>query len=292
MASKNRKLVWVVLGVLFFVNIVVWFVVYDLNKAREIEVIFFDVGQGDSIYIETSGTNQVLIDGGPSSAVLEKLGEEMPFYDRKIELMILTHPDHDHLAGLLEVLKSYKVENILWTGVVKNTQEWKKWKELIEKEEAKIKIAKKGQRIILKENPPVFLTILYPFKDLENKKVKNINGTAIVSRLDYGLNSFLFTADISKKVERELIKEGSNVSSDVLKVAHHGSKTSSCSEFLKEVSPSLAVIQVGENSYGHPYSEVLARLKEFGIQVQRTDEDGDIKIVSNGNSFCLKNEKY
>ncbi|GAI10233.1 unnamed protein product, partial [marine sediment metagenome] len=176
---------------------------------------------------------QILIDGGPSSAVLKKLGEEMPFYDRKIELMILTHPDHDHLAGLLEVLKSYEVENILWTGVVKDTQEWKKWKELIEKEEAKIRIAKKGQRIILKESPPVFLTILYPFEDLENKKVKNINDTAIVSRLDYGLDSFLFTADISKKVERELVKEGSNILSDVLKVAHHGSKTSSCSEFLK-----------------------------------------------------------
>jgi len=288
MVSKNRKLVWIILGILFFVNIVIWFVVYNLDKAREIKVIFFDVGQGDSIYIETSETNQVLIDGGPTSVVLKKLGEEMPFYDRKIELMILTHPDHDHLAGLLEVLKSYEVENILWTGVIRDTQEWKKWKELIEKEEAKIRIAKKGQRIILREKPLVFLTILYPFEDLENRKVKNINDTAIVSRLDYGLDSFLFTADISKKVERELVKEGSNILSDVLKVAHHGSKTSSCSEFLKEVSPSLAVIQVGENSYGHPDPGVLARLKEFGIQVQRTDENGDIKIVSDGNNFKLE----
>lgn len=280
---RNKKLLYFILIGLVCLNLIAWVVVFDLSRPQVLEVVFFDVGQGDSIFIETPQGHQILIDGGPGLTVLEKLGQEMPFYDRTIDLIILTHPEHDHLFGLLEVLKSYHVENILWTGVVRETAEWQEWVRLIEKEGAEIRIAEAGQKIILQDDPLIFMKILHPFENLEGQEVKNANDTSIVANLVFGDVSFLFTGDIAKKIEQQLI-----VDSDILKVAHHGSKTSSSLEFLEIVSPELAVITVGENSYGHPHPEVLANLEQFGIYVLRTDINGDIKIVSDGNNFKLE----
>lgn len=269
---KNKRLVWISLAVLLILNITAWLIVYD-NK--DLEVVFFDVGQGDSIYIEIENSFQVLIDGGPNMSVLKKLGQEMPFYDRTIELMILTHPDHDHLFGLLEVLKRYDVKNVLWTGVKKDTAEYQEWLRLIEEEGADIFMAEAGQRIDLSEE--IYLSIIHPFESLEGKEVKDYNDTSIVAFLVFNNASFLFTGDISKKVEKQL-----NVDADVLKIAHHGSKSSTCSEFIEAVSPDIAVISVGENNYGHPHDEVLSILQQFGIQVLITKELGDIKLLTNG----------
>ena len=283
---KNKKFVRVILGGLIGLNILAWIVVYNLSQPRFLEVIFFDVGQGDAIFIETPQGHQILIDGGPDLTVLEKLAEEMPFYDRKIDLIILTHPEHDHLFGLLEVLKRYEIKYILWTGVVRETAEWQEWKRLVEIERAKVKIAKFSQKIILQEDPFVFIDVLYPFENLEGQEFENSNDTSIVARLVFSDDSFLFTGDIAKEVEGKLVNRNINLDTDVLKVAHHGSKTSSFLEFLEAVSPEIAVIQVGkDNSYGHPHPEVLANLEQFGIHILRTDINGDIKIVSNGNNF-------
>ncbi len=271
------KKAWILIIILFLISLFVWGAVYELNRNKELEVIFFDIGQGDSIYIEMDRGRQVLIDGGPSSDILEKLSEEMPFYDRKIELVVLTHPDHDHLFGLIEVLKNYEVESILQTEALKDTQEFKKWEEEVEREGAKVLIAKKGQIISFKE---AFFKVLHPGEVLE----KNVNDNSVVLKLFHGSNTFLFTGDITEKIEKEL----EDVDSDVLKVSHHGSKSSSCSEFLEKVSPSLAVISVGENSYGHPDKGVLARLEEFAIQVKRTDKDNDVGIISTGDNFYFK----
>ena len=109
---KNRKFLFLILGFLVFSNLIAWIIVFDLGKVRFLEVIFFDVGQGDAIFIETPSYHQILIDGGPDSTILEKLSKEMPFWDRSIDLIILTHPERDHLTGLIEVLEKYKVENI------------------------------------------------------------------------------------------------------------------------------------------------------------------------------------
>ncbi|GAI23902.1 unnamed protein product, partial [marine sediment metagenome] len=135
MKKGAREVSFFILGLLIFLNILAWLAVYDLNKPQLLEVNFFDVGQGEAIFIETSSRHQILIDGGPSPVILEKLAESLPFWDRKIDLIILTHPEHDHLAGLIEVLKRYKVENILWTGVVRDTAEYKEWQRLIRDEE-------------------------------------------------------------------------------------------------------------------------------------------------------------
>jgi len=288
MALKNKKLIWVVSGVLVCLNIVAWVVVWDLSQPRFLEVVFFDIGQGDSIFIETPERFQVLIDGGPGLAVLEKLGQEMAFYDREIDLIILTHPEHDHYFGLLEVLKRYEVKNILWTGVLRDTAEYQEWVRLINEEGANIIIAETGQKIMLQENPLIFLEILHPFENLEGQETKYTNDTSIVAELVFNDVSFLFTGDISKKIEKELVYEYIDLDTDVLKVAHHGSKTSSCLEFLEIVSPELAIITVGENNYGHPHPEVLANLEKFDIQVLITKELGDIKIVSDGNNIKIQ----
>lgn len=281
----NKKLVYIVLGGLVCLNLVAWVVVWDLSQPRFLEVVFFDVGQGDSIFIETPQGHQVLIDGGPSSVVLEKLAEETPFYDRSIDLIILTHPEHDHYFGLFEVLKRYEVENILWTGIIRDTAEYQEWIRLIDEEGANILIAKAGQKIILQKNPLIFLEILHPFENLENQETKYTNDTSIIAELVFGSVSFLFTGDISKKVEKQLVDEYINLDTDVLKIAHHGSKTSSCSEFLETVSPEIAVISVGENRWGHPNQEVLENLQQFNIEILITRELGDIKIISDGNNF-------
>ena len=287
---KNRKFLFLILGFLVFSNLIAWIIVFDLGKVRFLEVIFFDVGQGDAIFIETPSYHQILIDGGPDSTILEKLSKEMPFWDRSIDLIILTHPERDHLTGLIEVLEKYKVENILWTGIVRDTAEYKEWKKLIEEEKAEIFIAKAGQKIscLTWQIKQCDLEILQPFESLEGKEFKDSNNTSIISKLVFGKNSFLFTGDAYKNVEVELINKEAEIYSDVLKVAHHGSKTSSSEEFLKAVSPEIAVISVGrENKYGHPNEEVLELLEKYGIRVLRTDKDGDIKIISDGNKSML-----
>lgn len=272
------------MGVLFFSNIFAWAGVYDLNGHKFLEVDFFDVGQGDAAFIETPGGKQILIDGGPSSVILEKLAKEMPFWDRTIDLIILSHPEADHLAGLLEVLKRYKIKNILWTGIVRQTAEYKEWVDLIGKEKANIEIAKAGQRLSLSER--LSLLILHPFEDWQGKELKDSNMTSIVLRLDYGDTSFLFTGDALAFQEKEMILRGVDLDSDVLKVGHHGSKTSTSQGFIKAVSPEIAVISAGkDNSYGHPHQEVLETLNKYGINVLRTDIAGDIKFISDGADY-------
>jgi len=283
--TKNGKCIRFILGFLVSLNILIWIVVYNLSQPSHLKVFFFDVGQGDSIFIETPKRCQVLIDGGPDLTVLEKLSKEMPFYDKTIDLVILSHPEKDHLFGLLEVLKRYKVKNILWTGVINDTAEYREWEKLIEKEKdlsnAQIKIARSGQRIILEKDPLILIDILYPFDNLEGKKFKEVNDTSIVANLVFKDHSILFTGDISEKIEKKLIQESKLEKEDILKVAHHGSKTSTSEDFLEKIFPSIAVIQVGENKYGHPHPEVLARLKKFGIEILITKELGDIKFFFN-----------
>ena len=284
MNCSKIKIVFIFIGLLFFSNVFAWQIIFSLSGQQYSKVDFFDVGQGDAIFIETPSKKQILIDGGPDSQILEKLGEEMSFYDRTIDLIILTHPEKDHLFGLIEVLKRYKIKNILWTGVVRDTAEWEEWNKLIKEENANIKIAKAGDRIIL-ENPSIFFDVLNPIENEDGKEIEDSNDTSIILSLTIEKNKFLFTGDVSFKIEKQLLEE--NIDSDVLKVAHHGSRTSTSEQFLEKVSPLIAVISVGKNNYGHPTEELLARLDNFSIEVLRTDKNGDIKIFSNGENLKL-----
>jgi len=288
MFKKDKKWNLGILIALICFNILAWIAVYDFSQLPFLKVIFFDVGQGDAGFIETPQRHQILIDGGPGSVILEKLGKSMPFYDRTIDLIILTHPEFDHLSGFNEVLKKYKVSNILWTGIVRDTAEYKEWKKLIEEEKAEIFIAKAGQKILWESETNNYMEVLYPFENLEGKVFEDSNNTSIISKLVFGKNSFLFTGDAYKNVEGELINKKAEIDSDVLKVSHHGSKTSSSEEFIKSVSPQIAVISAGiGNKYGHPHQEVLELLEKYDIKILRTDKDGDIKIISDGKNYAI-----
>jgi len=276
---ENKKIVLIILIGLVVANVLAFSVVWDLKQAKVLEVIFFDVGQGDSIFIKSSAGHQILIDGGPDSSVLEKLAQEMPFFDRSIDMIILTHPDSDHLTGLIEVLKRYRIDYIVWTGVIKETEDFKQWQKLINEERAVIKIAEAGQRIKFSQ---AYLEILYPFNSLAGQQLKSTNNTSIVSQLVLRDNSFLFTGDIDKSIEQALITRNVFLDSDILKIAHHGSKTSSSQEFIEKVSPKTAIIFCGKNNkYNYPTQEVLDVLKNNNINILRTDQNGDIRFISN-----------
>ncbi len=286
--EKKKKLILLSLGVLFIANILIWSIVLELNKSKFLEVNFFNVGQGDSIFIQTPKRTQILIDGGPSSKVLEKLGKEMPFYDRSINFVISSHPDPDHLLGLIDVLKRYKVDLFGFNGTKSSKPEFQVWEEQISKNKIPLTVLKRGQRISIGNN--LYFEVLAPLENFEGREVSDFNTSSIVLKMVYKNNSFLFTGDATKSIEKELINQGDNLDSDILKVGHHGSRTSTTEEFLHAVTPEIAVIQVGEgNQYGHPHSEVLANLEKFGIKILRTDLDGDIKIISDGKNYGISN---
>ncbi len=278
--KTSLKYYFLTIFILVLANIFVWQFVFGLNN--NLKVTFFDIGQGDSIFIETPAKHQILIDGGPSNKVAEKLGCAIPFWDKTIDLVILTHPDYDHLRGLLDVLDYYKVKNIIWTSELSQGKTFEAWQEKLKKEGANIYFAKAGMKILASQ---VKIGILYPM-ELPKQDSKNNNDTSIVARMVFGQTEFFFSGDINREIEQEIILANQSIVSDVLKVAHHGSKSATSLEFLANVKPNVAVISSGQNnSYGHPHQEVLSALAEFGIKVLRTDQKGDVKITSDGRNI-------
>ncbi len=249
-------------------------------KKDEFNVVFFDVGQGDSIFINCPNDYQILIDGGPDNTVVEKIGKYMPFYDRTIELVILTHPDGDHVTGLVEVLDRYKVSSVIYTDVESQNSAYAKFRDLIEDNYITEQIAQAGQTYIITES--IILNVVYPFDNYQNEVVDDVNSTSVVTRLVVGTTGFLFTGDASVDEESEIIDSGLDISADVLKVGHHGSNTSTSEGFITAVDPDYAVIQVGtDNHFGHPKFSVLRLLENNGLEIFRTDINGDVvmKII-------------
>ena len=279
----------VLAGFLLLINFFAWQEVFAFAGPHYLKVDVLDVGQGDSIFIETPARRRIIIDGGPDSAVLGKLAERLPVWEKSLDVVMLTHPDADHVAGVLQVLERYKVDYIVWTGMVRDGANYQKWVELLAKkhqEGSNIIIAKAGTKIT---SGGATIDTLHPFENLEGQFFgKQGNDTGIVSRLSYGKKSFLLAADISSKAEQAMVKAGLSLASDVLKVAHHGSKYSSSEVFLQAIKPAVAVISAGaKNSYGHPTSEVLQNLFKFGIKVLRTDQDKDVEFLSDGNTIKI-----
>lgn len=286
MKIKNKNLIYLGLGIVFCLNVLAWHEVFILSGPKKLSVNFLDVGQGDSIFIETPNFQQILIDGGPSSKVLEELAKKMPFYDRSIDMVILTHPDPDHLNGIVEVLKSYKVDLVAFNGANGTDPAFAEFKKLIVKKAIPLVVLTKGK--IAKMGVNLELDVLWPEQSLEGQKVSDFNISSIVSQLIYENTKYLFTADISTSVENKLIKAGTDLDSDVLKIGHHGSKYSSSDNFLQSISPQIAVISCGkDNRYGHPAPETLERLENQNIKYLRTDQLGDIKIESDGNNLKI-----
>ena len=279
----SRKLVIGIIVILFCFNFLAWYAVFEISS-QSLKVVFFDIGQGDAIFIETPKRTQILIDGGPSKKIVEKLGQELPFFDRTIDFIIATHPDSDHISGLVEVLKSYRVDLVGGTGIKGSTAEFQEFSNEIEENKSGKVVLRKGQKIFIGKN--LYFEVLAPLEDFEGKTAKDYNTSSLVLKMAYGKSTFLFTGDAPISIEKKLAEEGSGISSQVLKISHHGSKTSTSNLFLEKVNPEIAVIQVGkDNRYGHPSQEVLERLAKYGIKVMRTDQAGDIEFLSDGFSL-------
>lgn len=266
-----------------------WQFILENEQTREsvVDVVFFDVGQGDGSLIKMPESNQMIIDGGPSKDFVAKVTREMPLFDRKIEMMVLTHPDNDHITGLFEIFDAFEVERVLMPEI-KNKDKYKylyvNFKRKAKEEKSKIIFAKQGQKISFPGG--VYFLIFWPKKSLVDT---DTNDFSVVGKLIFGKTSFLFAGDISDKVERILVSERFNIESQILKVSHHGSKYSSSDNFLGKVLPQVAIISVGKNNYGHPTDEVLERLEKYDIKVFRTDQEGNIRIISDGKNLEIKN---
>ena len=277
---------WITLGTLVLIAVFLFVGGHSLADGK-LHVYFLDVGQGDAIFIQTPSGRQILIDGGPDNTVLQRLGEVMPFYDRSIDLVVLTHPDADHLAGLNEVLERYEVVEIMETGMACATSLCLEWEENKERQGGKIQTAFFGQEV--ETGDGARFLVLHPFEEVKDKKFSSTNNSGVVLKLIFGQQSILLTGDIEKQTESKLVAAGVDIDSDFLKVAHHGSKTSTTEDFLQAVSPLGAFIEVGaHNRYGHPTEEVLSRLESFGIKYYRTDTDGTIELVLDGENYLIK----
>jgi competence protein ComEC len=276
---------WYFLLILFLATLFVWFLLFQ-EKRESLSVSFLDVGQGDAVFIETPHGNQILIDGGPpNKKVLRELGKKMPFYDRHIDVVIGTHPDADHIGGFIDVLKRFNTGIFIDPGVSSDTPIFQEVENIILEKKIKNIIAKRGMKLLIDDG--AYIDILFPDRDVSRL---DTNDASIVARLLYGDHEFLLTGDSPQKIEKYLsYLDGKNLESDVLKVGHHGSKTSTSGEFLSAVKPKYAVISSGkDNSYRHPHKEILDRLGDFGVQVLRTDTLGTITFKTDGKIMTIK----
>lgn len=274
---RNRKIFFSIICGLFTLALILSVIILHA-KNESLSVIFLDVGQGDAILI-SQGSQQVLIDGGKDGKLLlEKLGKYIPFWDRNIETIIETHPDQDHIGGLISVLQTYEVGSVLETKMQSDSQTFKKLEELILENKVEKIEAKKD--VTIKFSNGATLQILHPFETIVDVKSKDTNGASVVARLIFGENEFLMTGDLTTTQENKLLEGDINIGADFLKVSHHGSKYATSNEFLEKVKPTEAIISVGKNnSYGHPNPETLQRLTAHRISVHRTDESGDLEYV-------------
>jgi len=261
----------------------VWYAVFAESRSG-LKVAFLDVGQGDAIFIQAENGNQILLDGGPNKAALNQLSKVMPFYDRSIDMVIASHPDSDHISGLIEVLKRYKVYSAMEPGTKSDNVIYQEFENLVKEKNIQDIFAGRDMRVNLDNG--LYLDILLPVVDPENL---DPHAGMLVIRLVYGKNSFLLTGDMEKSLEGYLVfLEGHNLKTDVLKVGHHGSRTSTSEVLLGFSAPEYAVISVGkDNQYGHPHKETLDILNKFQIPILRTDESGMIKIKSDGEQIFI-----
>ena len=264
-------------------TVFIWYAVYAETRGG-LTIAFLDVGQGDAIFIESPNGNQILLDGGPNKKVLRELTEIMPFYDRSIDMIISSHPDKDHIAGLVEVARRYNVSAAMESGVNSNSAVYRELNKIIDEKEIQKIFARRGMRINMGEG--TYIDILFPDRDVFGLET---NTASIVAKLIYGNTSFMLTGDSPKAIEKYLVSiMGEALKSDVLKVAHHGSKTSTSESFLGYVSPKYSVISSGKNNrYNHPHKEIIELLNKFEIPILRADELGTIKMESNGEKVII-----
>jgi len=278
---ENCKKYWLFL--LTFLLLIANFFIFYLDwqsSHRSLTFAMLDVGQGDALFIESPTGTQILIDGGPPKKILSQLARVMSPFDRSIDAILITNPDADHISGFLDVLKIYKVDKMFESGALTDSKTYQNLKDEIKKDNIPDILAKRGMRLDL--GGGAVIDILFPDRDVSSWAT---NDGSTVARLSYGNTSVMLTGDATVKTENIILKENSKTQlhSTILKVGHHGSRTSSSPEFVKAVSPIYALISDGkDNKYGHPHQETLDTLILFGAKIFRTDLLGTIVMKSDG----------
>jgi len=294
MASRSERRFWTRLNLGLVMMLGLGLLIGWQRPDDKLRIVICDVGQGDATLISWK-SYQMLVDGGPDNSVLSCLGKNMAFWDRKIEVVVVTHPQADHMTGLIEVVERYEVGQLIAAKVVNDTPEFWKLRQVVEEKQVEVKELIKGDWLRL---GAVKLKVLWPeegggeplaWKDEDSSAhvlgVKtyqvDVNEVSLVLLGSFGKFDFLLTGDIGEKEERQLVEELGPV--ELLKIAHHGSRYSSSQEFLEQVRPEIGVISVGKkNRFGHPTQTVLDRLAEVGAKVRRTDKDGMVRIITEG----------
>lgn len=265
-----------------------------------VEIVFCDVGQGDGILIQ-QGFRQALIDGGHPGRVTRCLEKFMPFFDRTIDVVVVSHPQLDHFGGLEDVFKRYDVISFVYNGVAGTSTEWQALSRAVNEEKgSRVKKLEAGETFNMGD---ISFRTIWPRKGsvpqaishtspavLGVQDTRGLNEKTLVLQMTYAAFDALLTGDIESEQEQEIKKEIESNSIEVLKVPHHGSKYSSSQSFLEAVRPALAVIQVGKNSYGHPTKEAIERLETVGARVLRNDQDGDVVIRTDGKRWGVVHE--
>ena len=256
---------------------------------KDLRIHFLDVGQGDSTFIETPKNKTILIDGGGSMSKNFDVGKStlLPYIlDRgytKIDYVIISHFDQDHVGGILTILEELTVEKVIIAKQNEESENYKKFLEIVNQNKIKVIEVEAGDKIKIEED--IYFDIIWP---LQNQITQNVlNNNAIVAKLNYKKISMLFTGDIEEIAEKEILKKYENtkiLNSTILKIAHHGSKTSTTDNFLSLVNPQIALIGVGENNlFNHPAVQTIQKLKDKNVKIFRTDEKGEITLYINTN---------
>lgn len=261
-----------------------------------LKVTVLDVWQGDSIFIQLPNKKTILVDGGLGGSKYSRFdaGKMViaPYLKenriKRLDKVIMSHPHSDHIGGLVYLLKKFKVDEIYDSGMSYTTELYLNCLTVVDKKKIKYKIPDSSKNI--KADPRVKIRVLHPSKDWEY--AENPNDNSIILHIRYKKVSFLLTGDMEDVVEAYLMEEGVELKSTVLKVAHHGSDTSSSDDFIDAVSPEIAVISVGKNNkFGHPSPSVIASYQDQDVKILRTDFDGEITFLTDGNHYQVKTQK-
>lgn len=266
------------------VSVLLWIRVFSTNSSV-LTFSVLDVGQGDALFIESPTGIQVLVDAGANKTVMKELGAVMSFFDRHIDMLVVTHADRDHFEGFIPLLKKYKTDVMLLSGTKSESALYESFEKDVERKKIPKVFARRGQVVDL--GGGAYLHILFPDRDVSHMET---NDASIVIKLVYGKTSVMLQGDSPTKIEDYLlsIDEG-ELDSDILKAGHHGSRTSTGEPYVKAVTPRWAIISAGkDNSYGHPHPEVVDVLTRNNIEMLGTYDRGRIVFESDGESFVLK----
>lgn len=271
--SREFRIAFVALTI---ANVVLWYQLFFIPVTTSPQYYFLNIGQGDSELIllpDGSGGNiKLLIDGGKGGRILEELGKVLPNNDRYIDLILMTHPQLDHFGGFVDVIKQYAVGMLINTGRTQENTSFQALQKIIADKHVQETQLKSGDRITYRG---ITMDVLNPSSATINSK--ELNDTCIVLLVNDGKMKSLFTGDAGANVEGLLIKKY-NLDVDILKVGHHGSRFATSIDFLRATTPTIAVIEVGKNTYGHPTKQTIERLEMGGTKIYRTDQNGTIKI--------------